>query len=336
MLDTTATTPSNTRSPRMPARRLAKLMGLRVMMGGLSYLSPDRAATNLARLFLTPPRIGIKDWQTAVMARARYMRLRFGTTGFLSVYSWMPPNTVTNPPTVLLVHGFGGRASQLSGIAAALVASGFRVVAFDAPAHGKSDGRRSGMPDFVAAIEAVAAEIGPLHGLVAHSMGAAAAVAAMRDGLDTKRAVMIAPPADPGRYLAETARLLGASDRVTGRAQAQIEAHYGVEFDDFRVPLNATTLTQPGLIVHDFTDRRVPVEEGKQIAMAWRTAQIKITENLGHIRILRDPDTTAAVQHFLMADLNSPKLRIRRQRQSHPVRPPQTPACTAQSQRPAP
>ncbi len=306
MSDTTSTPARTARIPGMTATRIAKLVGLRVAMRGLSHLNPDRAATKLAKLFLTPPRIGVKDWQSKGMARARYRRLRFGSTGFLSVYTWCAACKVADAPTVLLVHGFGGRASQLSGYATALAASGFRVVAFDAPAHGESDGRRSGMPDFVAAIEAVAAWVGPLQAVLAHSMGAAATVTALREGMVANRVVLIASPANPGRYLAETARLVGATDRVAGRAQAQIEAHYGIAFDDFRVPLNATALTQPALIVHDATDLRVPVEEGKQIAQAWRSAQIRLTENLGHIRILRDPDTTAAIQTFLMADCTAP------------------------------
>jgi alpha-beta hydrolase superfamily lysophospholipase len=36
-------------------------------------------------------------------------------------------------PTVVLVHGWGSRASRLSALAAALVEAGFRAVAYDAP-----------------------------------------------------------------------------------------------------------------------------------------------------------------------------------------------------------
>ena len=44
------------------------------------------------------------------------------------MYSW------GSGPTVLLVHGWEGRGSQLSAFAPALVKAGFRVVAVDMPA----------------------------------------------------------------------------------------------------------------------------------------------------------------------------------------------------------
>src|SRR5688500_15132227 len=39
-------------------------------------------------------------------------------------------------PAVYLVHGWGGRGSQLGSFVEPLLAGGFRVVMFDAPAHG--------------------------------------------------------------------------------------------------------------------------------------------------------------------------------------------------------
>ena len=42
-------------------------------------------------------------------------------------------------PVVYLVHGWGGRGSQLASFVEPLLVAGFRVVMFDAPAHGDSD-----------------------------------------------------------------------------------------------------------------------------------------------------------------------------------------------------
>ena len=42
-------------------------------------------------------------------------------------------------PSVYLVHGWGGRGSQLAAFVEPLVAAGHRVVLFDAPSHGDSD-----------------------------------------------------------------------------------------------------------------------------------------------------------------------------------------------------
>ena len=56
-------------------------------------------------------------------------------TGELALYRW------GEGPKVLLLHGWGGQASQLGAFAEPLVGTGFGVVAIDAPAHGRSPGR---------------------------------------------------------------------------------------------------------------------------------------------------------------------------------------------------
>ena len=57
-------------------------------------------------------------------------------------------------PTVLLVHGWNGRGAQLGAFAPALVKSGYRVVTFDTPAHGRSPGRATNLPEISEAIHA--------------------------------------------------------------------------------------------------------------------------------------------------------------------------------------
>ncbi|MFY0659843.1 MAG: alpha/beta fold hydrolase [Shimia sp.] len=280
-------------------KKLAMLAALRSQMWVMSRTSPDTAAARLADLFTTPPRPSVRHWERHAMTQARYTRRRFGALGFLSLYRWVPEGNGPHPK-VLLMHGFGGRISQLSGLAEPLVAAGYEVVGFDAPGHGQSPKRNAGLPDFVDALEMFATQEGPFDTVVGHSMGGAAVATALRRGMVAKRAVLIAPPAYPGTYLAQTGRMLGATEKVSGRAQALIEARYGRAFDEFRTPLNASVLNQDALILHDCNDQQVPLSEGEQVAKAWEGAQFEITEGLGHTRILQAPSTVALVQKFLM------------------------------------
>jgi predicted alpha/beta-fold hydrolase len=56
-------------------------------------------------------------------------------------------------PTVLMVHGWNGRGAQLGAFAPELVHAGFRVVTFDTPAHGRSPGRATNLPEISEAIQ---------------------------------------------------------------------------------------------------------------------------------------------------------------------------------------
>ena len=85
----------------------------------------------------------------------------------------------------MLVHGWGGSAGQLYPFVEPLVRAGFAVVAFDAPGHGASTGSWLAIPRFAAALARVAEQVGPLHAIIAHSLGGPAAAVAIERGLHT-------------------------------------------------------------------------------------------------------------------------------------------------------
>ncbi|HUJ77166.1 MAG TPA: alpha/beta fold hydrolase, partial [bacterium] len=102
-------------------------------------------------------------------------------------------------PAVVLAHGWSGNAAQMTGFIAPLLEAGYRVVAFDQPAHGFSRGRRADLLSFTQALETVSGHVGQVQGVIAHSLGATAAALATHRGLDLRGLVLIAPPVElPG------------------------------------------------------------------------------------------------------------------------------------------
>src|SRR5207253_222788 len=69
--------------------------------------------------------------------------------------------------------------------------------------------------------------VGPVHAVIAHSLGAAASVIALAEGLGADRAVLIAPPADLPRYAREYARAVGLSARSTFDLLARLDVALG-------------------------------------------------------------------------------------------------------------
>ena len=53
---------------------------------------------------------------------------------------------------ILLVHGWSGRGTQLVKFAEEFLKLGYATISFDAPAHGKSKGRTTLMPEFIETI----------------------------------------------------------------------------------------------------------------------------------------------------------------------------------------
>lgn len=250
----------------------------------LSALSPGLAARLLERLFLTPTRWKRPLRERGWMVGAEKDEIVFDSRRKLRLLSW------GSGPVVLLVHGWAGRGSQMGALAKPLAEAGYRVVAFDAPAHGDSDGRMTGLPEVARAVELVAAHVGPLYAVVAHSLGSAATTLALSRGLTAQRVVYLAPPANPEDYLGRVARFLGFSEAVVSMTWTRIERRFGFRIKDARVTALARGMTAPLLVIHDEDDRDVPLEEGARVRDAWPGAAMITTRDLGHRLILRAPE----------------------------------------------
>ncbi|WP_136707672.1 alpha/beta hydrolase [Agromyces sp. H66] len=212
------------------------------------------------------------------------------------------------PETVLLVHGWRGRASQFGAIVRELRAEGLRVVAFDAPANGESGGRRTDIRDYLGAIEVLQRKHGMFRVIVGHSFGALAAVTAVREGTAAGGVVAIAGMAD-ARYLVDSfAARVGMrqasadvlSRRFMGIIQPGVDEPFA-RFDAVADPLPAEV---PLLVVHDRGDREVAVDESLRLHEAHGDrSRLVVTEGAGHSRVLGADVTLDAVTAFATGGL---------------------------------
>jgi pimeloyl-ACP methyl ester carboxylesterase len=260
----------------------------------LSAVAPELASRRAELLFTTPPRARRPAAEVDLLATARARPMQVGGR---RVETWV----WGSGPSVLLVHGWGGRGAQLGALVGPLVSRGFSVVTFDAPGHGASDAGTVTIPEITSAIRAVAESRGPLAAIVAHSVGATAAVRALWEGLDAGAVVLVGPAADlvtPSLRFCET---FGFSREVRERMHRRVEERVGRSWSVFDAVELAPALAAPVLVVHDRGDSEVPWQHGAAIARAWRGSEMLMTEGLGHRRVLRDPDVIAAAVAFVAA-----------------------------------
>ena len=264
---------------------------LRAQFRLLARVAPRTSDRRAAALFFTPRRRRLPEPGTPGVGAQRF-RVLSGDVE-LAVWAW------GQGPTVLLAHGWNGHAGQMSSFIRPLVEAGFRVVAFDQPAHSHSGGRRTTVLKMAEALQSIARAIGPLHAVVAHSLGATATALALFDNLPAKRAVLLAPPAAAPHFARRLAEALGLSAERTEGMLAEVQRQVGVHLASIDVRAFAAWMRQPALILHDVGDRDVPFAHGRAIAEAWPAARFIPLSGVGHTRILSDEEVLRSTVAFL-------------------------------------
>lgn len=269
-------------------------------------VAPKAAGRLALRLWCTPPS-GAGRRQDNRPGPGVESEIALASGHRIRVETWTPAGGADpdRASTVYLVHGWGGWRGQLGAFVEPLLAAGFRVVGFDAPAHGGSGPGKLGRHqasaiEFAEALEAVVAAHGPAAGVVAHSLGTATTILALRDGLHVGRLVLVAPNADPMLVVDRFRDQLGLGRRSSVSFLVQLHRLAGRPLTDLNaLAVPASVPRPPTLIIHDRGDRETPYAEGERLARRWPATDLITTEGLGHHRILRDPAVVGSAVDFL-------------------------------------
>ena len=279
-------------------RTFARLALLRLGFRLVAMLRPEAAIARAGVLFSTPFGNTRERALQAADAGAEHGVLDIDGHR-IATYVWGDPR---EQPYVLLAHGWSSHGTRFLPWIPRLREAGYAVVAFDQPAHGRSDGRRTTLPDFARTLSGVASRFGSAAAVVGHSLGGAAATVALARGLPAERAILIAPAADPVDAALRFARLIRLPERLCRRMIASFEQSVGMSFAELQAQHNAPLIARPALIVHDVEDREVPWSEGERYARCWPGARLLSTQGLGHNRIAGDDGVIAAALRFLRGE----------------------------------
>lgn len=243
-------------------------------------ISPAMATRAAVWLFTKPKRSAVFPGESQLSAQANsYFLTHRGYD--LAIMEW------GRGPTVLCAHGWSSRGVRFKTLIERLVKSGYRVVAFDAPAHGLSSGSHTDVMDYADAILAVAQKTGSVHAIVAHSFGAAATLLALEKGLKIRRAVFFSAlngMRGPIDYLAEK---LGFSDQIRESVKQSFEKKFQRSIESLEaVQIVPQLKTPPLLIVHDKYDPVLPFHNALDLADVWKNSGLLTTHGIGHEAIL--------------------------------------------------
>lgn len=287
-----------TLAPKKVRRPPARLHWLRFAHRVLGAVAPGAVSHIAERLWFSPPARRATADIEAFLDSGELLRMRVGCA-HVEGRAW------GEGPVALVMHGWGSESGRLRAVIETLLVQGYRVVAFDAPGHGRSGPsewgpNRSHLIEFGRTLLAAEHAHGRVQVLVAHSGGCTAAGWAMQQGLRAGRVVLLAPFARPMEYAARFQRLLGFSDAVMQRWLGRAERRIGFAWDELDLRLTPTRVAvPPTLVVHDRDDTDTPWSDGEAVAAHWPGARLMSTQGLGHRGVLKDAEVLVALAGFV-------------------------------------
>jgi len=264
------------------------------MLGLIQTLGKVPTPEEALWLFCTPVRVEMARKEAVAADQAR--RFEFESGGaVLAGYEWGEGER-----SVLLMHGWNGRGTNLSSFVDPLVEAGFRVVAFDAHGHGDSGGQYCYAPLFADAAMELARLQGDFYGLVAHSFGTCAGTVAQKLGMGFERVVYLSTMCWIKQRFFEFSAAVGL-DAAGQEEMWQIsEKHFGTGLiESFHGDVAAQSFTSRGLMIHDEDDPEILPVQSEAMAAVWPDSRVLLTKGLGHFRIIRSPMVVNRVVEFM-------------------------------------
>lgn len=285
-------------TPEQPKTYPPILNLIQFLFGTLGRIFPKVAGKIAYNLFTRPIGRARHKVSDEILETAQIFEFMYGRQ-ILKGYEWG-----RGDKTILLVHGWESRGTGLRTFVPKLVHAGYRVVAFDGPAHGNSTGKQTNLPHFAGAVAAAIHHIGEVHGIIAHSFGGATtafAMAHLDQKIAVKKLVFIAVPAKLKTVLNSAIQQLNLPSKAANAFFKIIEEKLnGLSFAETDIAnLSEKVKAEDVLLVYDKTDVVVKFSSAEAIFENWNNANLLATEGHGHYRMMKNPDVVDRVCWFV-------------------------------------
>ncbi len=272
-----------------------KLLFIRKKFSVLARLSKSLAAKKAFDLFVTPQTRLLKPLPKAFEGADR---LTFSFEGNAIVGYRLNPS----PKKVLILHGFESSVLNFDKYLTPLVEKGYEVLAFDAPAHGQSSGRRINAIDYKNFILHLIKTYGPINSFITHSFGGLAISLALEElpHDESWKLVLMAPATESTTAIDNFFNLLQLNKEVRKRFDLFITKANNKPPSWYSVSRASKNIKAQVLFLQDKNDILTPLSDVEPImAKHYPNFQFHISEGLGHSRIYHDAGSIKQIMRFL-------------------------------------
>lgn len=259
-------------------------MVMKLIIQILQLLSP-KLVSSMAYHFMSKPKIRkLRDSEETVLDKSTKEKIAYKNFQ-IQKYQWGNQNH----KTALLIHGWEGQAGNFASVVDILVQRSYHVIAFDAPAHGKSTIAKTTMFEFAEFLESQFFTLNPRL-IISHSFGSVNTATIFRNNPAFKTDLWIMVTT-PHRFLTrvnEISNHFGLNNKVKTELINRIQEDSNENINQLNMGVYCKELSNVGkaIIVHSRADKVLPIKGAREVAKVFSESKLIELDHLGHYSIL--------------------------------------------------
>ncbi len=263
----------------------------------LATISKRKAAEEAFTLFCTPL---IKPIKEIPQLFKEAESLQFESNGLkVQGYRWNHPQQ----KKVMVLHGFSSAACKFERYIASLIDKGYEVLAFDAPAHGNSEGKTVNVVQYSDMVKKAMSLYGPIDSFIAHSFGGLAISLTLEviPHDEHTKVVFIAPATETTSAVKTAFEILQLNNSKVKEIFNNIIYELGGKPTEwYSIKRAMKNIKAKILWIHDEDDDVTPIADVLKVKEdQYPNIEFIFTKGLGHRKIYRDNAVRSAVINFL-------------------------------------
>ncbi|MBC7934947.1 MAG: alpha/beta hydrolase [Rhizobacter sp.] len=263
----------------------------------LTHISKRRGGKEAFRLFCTPL-VKYKGKKAEIFNNGKQHEFVLGGKTIRG-YECNPGGD----KTILILHGFSSTCHKFDKYATALIEKNYRVLAFDAPAHGFSDGKTINALEYSHMIQKVVELYGPVDAYMGHSFGGIAVSLALEHipHNENTKVILIAPATETSSAVEGALKFLNVTNPAIKKAlNDHIYNVGGQPTEWYSIRRAIKNIRASVLWIHDHDDDVTPMADALKVKEdANANVAFILTNGLGHQKIYKDALVKKAILDFL-------------------------------------
>lgn len=252
-----------------------RVIGFR--LNSLFLIQPEKAVLKAYKLFSSPRKGRVKPEQETFLNKAKSTSITHDSKK-IQTYHWKGKGK-----TVILIHGWDSNTHRWKDLIEDLQKEDYNIIAFDAPAHGYSEGKLLNVPLYSKCLDRLLKLYQP-EIMIGHSVGGMTVVynQYLKQSPFVEKLVLLGAPSEMSLIMKDYKRILRLNDKFMTALEKFFKEKFDYNFDEFSIARFAKTVEKETLIIHDEYDKVAPVEAAKTIHKNLKHSSLKITEGAGH------------------------------------------------------